>query len=111
MRPILPLLAVAALAAPVAADNSLTEQEKKDGWVLLFDGRTLDGWMTSNSKPSKRPVEDGSLNPHKCGGYMLVHEKQWGDFTLSLDFKLSKGCNSGVFVRTASLTPRPGRDV
>jgi hypothetical protein len=93
------------------ADNTLTDQEKKDGWVLLFDGKTLDGWMTSSGKPSQRPVEDGCLNPRKCGGYMLVHKEQWENFTLSLDFKISKKCNSGVFVRTSSLTPRPGKDV
>jgi hypothetical protein len=106
------LFLAAALAAPAAAgDNELTEQEKKDGWILLFDGRTLDGWMTSSEKPSRRPVEDGALNPHRCGGYMLVHRRPWENFKLTLDFKLSKGCNSGVFVRTASLTPRPGKDV
>jgi hypothetical protein len=42
---------------------------------------------------------------------MMVHEKQWDDFVLALDFRISKGCNSGIFVRTASLTPRPGKDV
>jgi hypothetical protein len=97
------------LAAP--ADNALTDQEKADGWLLLFDGKSLDGWMTSSKTPSKRPVEDGCLNPHKCGGYMLVHKEQWENYVLSLDFKISKGCNSGVFVRTYSLTPRPGKDV
>jgi hypothetical protein len=106
------LFAALVLTLPAAAaDNELTEQERKDGWRLLFDGRTLDGWMTSSQKPSKRPVEDHCLNPHKCGGYMLIHEKEWGNFVLSLDFKMSKGCNSGVFVRTSPLTPRPGKDV
>ena len=42
---------------------------------------------------------------------MLVHTQQWENFRLSLDFKISKGCNSGIFVRTSSLTPRPGKDV
>lgn len=42
---------------------------------------------------------------------MMIHEKQWSDFLLSLDFKISKGCNSGIFVRTFPLTPRPGKDV
>jgi Domain of Unknown Function (DUF1080) len=111
VRTILTVAAALLGPAAAAADNELTEQEKKDGWVLLFDGRTLDGWMTSSKTPSRRPVEDGCINPHKCGGYMMVHEKTWGDFVLSLDFKMSKGCNSGVFVRTASLTPRPGKDV
>lgn len=99
------------LAAPATADNELTAKEKADGWLLLFDGKTLDGWMTSSEKPSKTPVEDGCLNPHKCGGYMLVHKEPRENFALALDFKISKKCNSGVFVRTSPLTPRPGKDV
>jgi len=46
---------------------------------------------------------DGTLNPHKAGHYMLVHTQQWENFVLALDFKISPHCNSGVFVRTASL--------
>jgi hypothetical protein len=95
----------------LAADNRLTKEEAKQGWILLFDGKTLDGWMTSDSKPSQRPVEDGMMNPHKSGAYMLVTKKEFGDFKLQLDFKLSPGCNSGVFFRVFSLTPRPGKDV
>ena len=94
-----------------AADNELTAQEKTDGWQLLFDGKTLDGWQTSSQKPSLRPVDEGCLNPHQCGGYMLIHEKVWGDYVLSLDFKISPKCNSGLFIRTFPLTPRPGKDV
>ncbi|MCA9092786.1 MAG: DUF1080 domain-containing protein [Planctomycetaceae bacterium] len=91
--------------------NQLTEKEKKEGWILLFDGKTLDGWMTSSEKPSNRPVEEGAINPHKCGGYMMVHQQTWENFRLSLDFKISRKCNSGIFLRTYSLTPRPGKDV
>lgn len=86
-------------------DNTLSEQEKAAGWRLLFDGRTLDGWATNERKPSKTPVEEGSINPHKCGAYMVVHEKEWSDFVLALDFKISKGCNSGIFFRTNPLAP------
>jgi hypothetical protein len=112
MRWITTLLTTAALVGLAsAADNELTPREKAEGWLLLFDGKTLNGWMTSSQKPSKRPVEDRCINPHQCGGYMMIHEQQWGDFTLSLDFKISKGCNSGVFIRTFPLTPRPGKDV
>lgn len=94
-----------------AADNELSSAEKAEGWLLLFDGKTLDGWMTSSEQPSKTPVEDGALNPHKCGGYMLVHKEPRDNFILSLDFKLSPKCNSGIFLRTFSLKPRPGKDV
>ena len=106
------MTALVLFAAPgAAADNELTEKEKADGWVLLFDGKSLDGWTTSAGKASKTPVEDGSINPHKCGHYMMVHKDPWENYVLALDFKISKGCNSGIFVRTHSLTPRPGKDV
>jgi hypothetical protein len=107
-----PLAALTLLAGfALAADNRLTEKEKKEGWILLFDGKALDGWMTSSEKPSKRPVEEGSINPHRCGGYMMVHKKKWENFILACDFKIAKDCNSGIFVRTYSLKPRPGKDV
>jgi hypothetical protein len=120
MHPRLRFLNAACLAAfglllisggAFAADNELTEAEKKAGWVLLFDGESLEGWMTSSEKPSQRPVEDAALNPHKCGGYMLIHDKVHDNFKLALDFKISEKCNSGIFVRTFPLTPRPGKDV
>ena len=44
--------------------------------------------MTDQGQPSKTPVEDGSLNPNKCGGYLLVHKDQWEDSILALDFKI-----------------------
>jgi len=105
-------LVVLLLAGIVTAeDNQLTEQEKKAGWILLFDGKTLDGWITSDQKQSQREVEQESINPHRCGHYMMVHEKTWRSFVLRLDFKISPGCNSGVFFRTHSLEPQPGKDV
>ncbi len=95
----------------IAADNVLTEKEKQDGWILLFDGQTSKGWMSPKEKPlADSHVQGGSLNPHPCD-YMLVHEKVWENYKLSLEFRISKKCNSGVFVRTFPLTPRPGKDV
>ena len=94
-----------------AADNLLTEKERQDGWILLFDGQTTKGWMSPKEKPLEaRHVQNESLNPHPCD-YMLVHEKVWENYKLSLDFKISEKCNSGIFVRTYPLTPRPGKDV
>jgi hypothetical protein len=107
---ILCLLCIAAVTA-IAEDNTLTDQEKKDGWQLLFDGKSTKGWLDSKEKTvDESHVQPDGLNPHPCN-YMLIYDKPQSDFVLSLEFKLSKGCNSGVFVRTWPLTPRPGRDV
>jgi hypothetical protein len=98
-------------AAAQAADNTLTDQEKKDGWQLLFDGKSTKGWMSPKEKPLPAAhVQDGALNPHPCD-YMLVYEKPLENYVLSLDFKLTPKCNSGIFIRTSPLTPRAGRDV
>jgi len=105
------LLLVLSGSLATAADNQLSEAEKQQGWILLFNGKTLDGWVTSKKKPSQRPIEEGSINPHKSGHYMMIHEKKWENFVLRLDFKISQGCNSGIFFRTSSLQPRAGKDV
>lgn len=94
-----------------AAENELSPEEKKEGWQLLFDGKTTKGWMSIKEKPlAESYVQDGSLNPHRCE-YMLVYEKPLENYVLSLDFKISPKCNSGIFIRTFPLTPRPGKDV
>lgn len=91
---------------PVSAQDEPTQE-----WISLFDGKSLDGWLTSSLKPSLIPVENGAINPHGCGDYMIMHNSIWSDFILSLDFKISPKCNSGIFLRTYPLEPLPGRDV
>lgn len=105
------LALLVSLHAEPSADNTLTEAERKDGWQLLFDGKSLTGWMNSDKSAPKTPVENACLNPHGAGHYMLIHEKEWENFVLALDFKISPHCNSGIFLRTSPLTPRPGKDV
>jgi hypothetical protein len=94
-----------------SADNELTPEERGAGWTLLFDGKSLDGWIRSDGKPSNRGVDHEAINPHRCGAYMLVYDKEFSNFELKCDFKVTPQCNSGVFVRTFPLTPRKGRDV
>lgn len=92
-------------------DNQLTKEEEKEGWILLFDGKSTEGWMSIKEEPlSNNHVQDGALNPHPCN-YMLVHEKVWENYQLELDFKISPNCNSGIFLRTFPLKPRPGKDI
>jgi azurin len=84
--------------------NMLTEQEKKDGWSLLFDGMTMNGWHLFNKGtiPSAWSVDSGRLicNPHakdvKHGD--LVTDKVYQDFDLRFEWKISRAGNSGLFV-------------
>ncbi len=104
-------LCLFAIPAMGAEQNQISEPEKQDGWQLLFDGKSTTGWMTPKQKPlPAMHVQQGALNPHPCD-YMLVYEKPLENFVLALDFKITEKCNSGIFVRTKSLEPRPGKDV
>lgn len=101
MKPLLTFLAAAlCLSQPLSAgDNQLTPQERADGWQLLFNGKDYAGWKCSNGKTVASPVEEGALVPYKSGGYLVIHEKQFGDFVLRCDVKMPEKCNSGIFFR------------
>ena len=95
----------------IAQENLLTDQEKTDGWILLFDGKSTRGWISPKQKPLPAShVQQAALNPHPCD-YMLVYEKPLENFVLAMDFKITEKCNSGLFLRTMPLQPRPGKDV
>ncbi len=82
-----------------AADNELTPQEKSEGWILLFDGKTADGWVCEGKPMADSQVQDGALNSHKQGCYVSNTRESFGDFDFACDFKFAKDCNSGVFIR------------
>jgi len=89
--------------AAESEDNRLTPQEKADGWVLLFDGRTTAGWMSGERPMPAANVMDGAINPKNSGAYVSHYKDTFGDFVLACDFKMSPGCNSGIFIRTGDL--------
>jgi hypothetical protein len=86
-------------AAVTAADNQLTDQEKKDGWLLLVNGKDYTGWRCNNGKEIASDVVDGCMQPYKSGGYIVIYERQFGDFVLKCDVKMPESCNSGIFFR------------
>jgi hypothetical protein len=100
-----PLLALtlALLASPLfaAEPNSLTAKEKSDGWKLLFDGKTLNGWRgyKTTEVGAGWKVQDGALvlTAPKAGDLLTAQE--YADFELSFEWKISEGGNSGVIYR------------
>ena len=89
----------ASTAACMAANNQLTDQEKQEGWILLFNGNDYTGWQCNNGKEVASDVVDGCMQPYKSGGYIIIYNKQFGDFILKCDVKMPEPCNSGIFFR------------
>lgn len=75
-----------------------------EGFKKIFDGKSADRWLIAADNPlPKANVQEDGLNPHKSGGYIVVHDQKHEDFILDFDYKLSKKCNSGVFIRVGDL--------
>lgn len=107
--------------APCAAPNTLTDAEKAAGWTLLWDGKTFDGWVgektglkappakgwviadgvltvlpTSRITPEGRWEKLPSEEAARGGGGDLVTAKDYRDFELLVDFRLTRAANSGI---------------
>jgi hypothetical protein len=98
VRTVLVVLALLALSS--AADTAVTDGEKAEGFVPLFNGKDLDGWKRYAGKPEAWAVEEGLLvcRGGKEGGW-LGTERDYADFVLRLEYRLKPGGNSGVYLR------------
>ena len=85
--------------------NKLTEREKEEGWKLLWDGKTTEGWR--GAKLDHFPeqgwkIEDGILSvvpsegKESASGGDIVTTRKYKNFILDVDFKFTKGGNSGI---------------
>src|SRR5262245_619893 len=81
-----PLLALAAIAAPTV----------EEGFKPLFDGQTLDGWQGGKEN---YVVKEESIVSQPMGNRNLSTVKEYGDFHLKFEFKLTPGANNGIGIR------------
>ena len=102
MKKALILLSALAVACSAPKDNTLTQAEKADGWQLLFDGESLNGWRSFNAPALQGEswiVENGAIAATGKGddahGY-IVTDRVFENFHLKWDWKISKGGNSGM---------------
>ncbi len=104
-------------AATGLALNTLSEQERAEGWQLLWDGRTTWGWrgLAQKELPKDRweakdgelltvpaPVSEAATKAAPVNADIIT-DRKFSDFELALEFRLSPGANSGIkyFVRDA----------
>ncbi|GIP38422.1 glycosyl hydrolase [Paenibacillus sp. J31TS4] len=82
--------------------NTLTEEEQTQGYRLLFDGKTLNGWAATEH-PEEWIVQDDLLVcKGESTGYLYTQE-QFEDYVLYLEYKTAPKANSGVFFRWSDL--------
>lgn len=88
-------------------DNTLSSQEKKEGWKLLFDGTTTNGWHSygyNNATGNVWQVADGTLhldianktNWSRNESHDFLTEDDYDNFDLKADWKIAKAGNSGI---------------
>jgi len=97
--------------------NQLTDKEKEDGWKLIFDGKSFDGWRGYNDKTfpdSGWVIEDKAIKCLGSGhgeaggaGGDIIYDQKFKDFRLQFDWKISKGGNSGVFYLAKEIPDEP----
>lgn len=85
--------------------NTISPREAQEGWALLWDGKTSEGWRGAklSTFPEKGwKMEDGILKVIKNGGAEsanggdIVTTRKYKNFILNVDFKITEGANSGV---------------
>lgn len=104
------------------APNTLSEQEIKDGWKLLWDGETTEGWRSARGDvfPSTgwhiadgELVVESSAGRESANGGDIVTTRKYRNFILSVEFKITPGSNSGIkyFVNPEVNNPEVGSSI
>ncbi len=98
------LLIFTCLLSMTQAQNTLTDQERDEGWKLLFDGETTGEWRVYNGDDfpeSSWVIEDEALTfkPGGEGGKDIITKEKYENFDLKLEWKISEDGNSGIFYK------------
>ena len=99
-------LSIVSLIAPAgrtsgAVDNQLTPEERREGFALLFDGKSLTNWhaLPLGDHPAAWRARDGLLG-YEPGDSWLASDATYADFVLRLDYRTGPDSDSGIFLRS-----------
>lgn len=89
--------------------NSLSAAEQRGGWKLLFDGRTTNGWRNYRAEKISDgwTIKDGALERVSKGAGDIVTTDEFQNFELSLEYRISKGGNSGIMFHVTEDGAKP----
>lgn len=104
------------MAATENRVNELTQEERDNGWQLLFDGQSTDGWRgyLKDEFPSQGwTIEDGAIKVigsgagEAGGGGDIIYDEEFESFEFALEWKVSEGGNSGIFYLAEEIEGEP----
>jgi hypothetical protein len=79
---------------------AITHAQESDGWIRMFDGKTLNGWK-ANENPESWSVRDGAITGDGEKSHLFWMARECGNCEFKADVKISEGGNSGMYFRTA----------
>ena len=99
------LAAVALMAPPCLAAESNSPPAEDQGWVDLFDGKTLGGWKVTEENPDTFLVEQGAIKAAGGRAHLFYQPAgapapQFRNFELKMDVRTTSGSNSGIYFHT-----------
>ncbi len=87
--------------AIASKEKTVNLSQQDNQWEILFDGTSFDNWRGYNSDSMYKAwkIEDGAMvyTPGEYGGKNIITKKEYTNFVLSIDWKISEGGNSGIF--------------
>ena len=89
----------AADVVPAGRTSGLSPEEIKEGFVSIFDGKSLKGWVGLDGKTDSYYVKNGMLICKDNGHDHLFTEKEYANFLLRLEIRLDSGSNNGLGIR------------
>jgi hypothetical protein len=106
------IAALVALWSSRGASQQRADKSAPTGWIELFNGRDLTGWVVEGTKENNKSgsakpvwsVQDGVIHCEGTGFGFLRYDRQWCDFVLHVEYRLTKGCNSGIGIRHVKYT-------
>ncbi len=111
------LIASASLAQGKGKDNKLTGKEKKQGWELMFDGKSFNNWRGYNRQdiPACWVVENGTMRVDKSKQVRgdrsttgdIIFDRKMKNFEFTFEWKIAEAGNSGVFFLGQEIQGKP----
>lgn len=88
--------------AALLALLTITAADKEEGWVTIFDGKSLTGWKTANENTNSFKLIDGAIvaKGNRCHIFYVGDQQPFKDFEVKVDVMTETNSNGGIYVHT-----------